>query len=63
MLQAAGIVAGAALAGERPIYVVRYQGFQWYNSPIISKLCHEIKRNLATSMPAFNYEASQWRAV
>ena len=30
-----GIVVGAALAGERPIYVVRYQGFQWYNSPII----------------------------
>jgi pyruvate/2-oxoglutarate/acetoin dehydrogenase E1 component len=32
----AGIVVGAALAGERPIYVVRYQGFQWYNSPIIA---------------------------
>lgn len=31
----AGVVVGAALAGERPIYVVRYQGFQWYNSPII----------------------------
>lgn len=30
-----GIVVGAALAGERPIYVTRYQGFQWYNSPII----------------------------
>jgi pyruvate/2-oxoglutarate/acetoin dehydrogenase E1 component len=26
------IVTGAALAGERAIYVVRYQGFQWYNS-------------------------------
>jgi transketolase C-terminal domain/subunit len=25
------IVTGAALAGDRPIYVVRYQGFQWYN--------------------------------
>jgi pyruvate/2-oxoglutarate/acetoin dehydrogenase E1 component len=24
-------VVGAALAGDRPIYVVRYQGFQWYN--------------------------------
>jgi pyruvate/2-oxoglutarate/acetoin dehydrogenase E1 component len=31
-----GIVTGLALAGERPIYVVRYQGFQWYNSPIIA---------------------------
>jgi pyruvate/2-oxoglutarate/acetoin dehydrogenase E1 component len=27
-----GIVTGAGLAGDRPIYVVRYQGFQWYNS-------------------------------
>ena len=26
------IVTGAALAGERAIYVVRYQGFQWYNA-------------------------------
>jgi pyruvate/2-oxoglutarate/acetoin dehydrogenase E1 component len=25
------IVVGAALSGSRPIYVVRYQGFQWYN--------------------------------
>jgi pyruvate/2-oxoglutarate/acetoin dehydrogenase E1 component len=26
------IVTGAALAGVRAIYVVRYQGFQWYNA-------------------------------
>ena len=32
---AGGIITGAALAGERPIYVVRYQGFQWFNSAII----------------------------
>jgi transketolase C-terminal domain/subunit len=25
------IATGTALAGGRPIYVVRYQGFQWYN--------------------------------
>jgi pyruvate/2-oxoglutarate/acetoin dehydrogenase E1 component len=25
------ITVGAALANTRPIYVVRYQGFQWYN--------------------------------
>jgi pyruvate/2-oxoglutarate/acetoin dehydrogenase E1 component len=31
----AGIVVGAALAGEKPFYIVRFQGFQWYNSPII----------------------------
>jgi len=31
----AGFVVGAALAGKRPIYVVRYQGFQWLNAPLI----------------------------
>ena len=30
-----GFVVGAGLQGIRPIYVVRYQGFQWFNSPII----------------------------
>ncbi len=33
----AGVVVGAALAGRRPIYTVRYQGFMWYNSaPIVN---------------------------
>jgi acetoin:2,6-dichlorophenolindophenol oxidoreductase subunit beta len=27
-----GVVVGAALAGRRPIYVIRYQGFMWYNA-------------------------------
>ena len=26
-----GFVVGAALMGKRPIYVIRYQGFNWYN--------------------------------
>lgn len=39
----AGIVVGAALAGERPIYVVRYQGFQWYNSPIVANYAMKSK--------------------
>ena len=30
-----GIVVGLALAGRRPIYIVRYQGFQWFNAPMI----------------------------
>ena len=29
------IAVGYALAGRRPIYIVRYQGFQWYNAPTI----------------------------
>ena len=32
---AGGIVAGSALMNERPIYVIRYQGFNWYNAPMI----------------------------
>tara|TARA_B100000519_G_C14222706_1_gene428359 strand:+ start:602 stop:1486 length:885 start_codon:yes stop_codon:yes gene_type:complete len=31
-----GVVVGSALAGKRPIYVVRYQGFQWFNYSIIA---------------------------
>jgi pyruvate/2-oxoglutarate/acetoin dehydrogenase E1 component len=32
-----GIVVGAALMGRRPIYVIRYQGFMWYNaSPLVN---------------------------
>lgn len=30
-----GFVTGAALAGGRPIYIIRYQGFNWFNAPII----------------------------
>ena len=30
-----GFVVGAALAERRPIYVVRYQGFQWFNAALI----------------------------
>lgn len=35
-VMAGGIVVGSALEGKKPIYVVRYQGFQWFNSPIIA---------------------------
>lgn len=30
-----GIAVGTALMGKRPIYVIRYQGFNWYNAPMI----------------------------
>lgn len=30
-----GIAVGAALMNKRPIYVIRYQGFNWYNAPMI----------------------------
>ena len=46
-----GIVVGAALAGKRPIYVVRYQGFQWYNSPIITNYAGKTKEIWNVSCP------------
>ena len=30
-----GFVVGAALDNKRPIYIIRYQGFNWYNAPMI----------------------------
>ena len=26
-----GIVTGSALMGKRPIYIIRYQGYNWFN--------------------------------
>jgi pyruvate/2-oxoglutarate/acetoin dehydrogenase E1 component len=38
------IVTGAALSGSKPIYVVRYQGFQWYNCvSIINYACKSLE--------------------
>lgn len=31
----AGFAVGVALAGRRPIYVIRYQGFNWFNAALI----------------------------
>lgn len=30
-----GFVVGAALDNRRPMYIIRYQGFNWFNAPII----------------------------
>ena len=30
-----GFAVGAALSGRKPIYVIRYQGFNWFNASII----------------------------
>ena len=37
------IVTGASLAGERAIYVVRYQGFQWYNAVSVANYAAKSK--------------------
>ncbi len=48
-----GFVVGAGLAGVRPIYVVRYQGFQWYNSPIIINYASKSKEVWGIPCPIF----------
>ena len=48
-----GIVTGVGLAGERPIYVVRYQGFQWYNSPMIANYAAKSKDIWGRPCPIF----------
>jgi len=45
------IVTGIALAGGRPIYVVRYQGFQWYNAASIVNYAAKSKEIWGRSCP------------
>jgi len=47
------IVVGAALAGDRPIYVVRYQGFQWYNFVSIVNYAAKSKAIWKRTCPVF----------
>ena len=47
------IVVGAALAGDRPIYVVRYQGFQWYNCVSIVNYAAKSKAIWKRTCPVF----------
>ena len=48
-----GFVVGAALSGIRPIYVVRYQGFQWYNAPMIVNYASKSKEIWGIPCPIF----------
>ena len=48
-----GFVVGAALKGLRPIYVVRYQGFQWFNAPIIINYAAKSKEIWGIPCPLF----------
>jgi pyruvate/2-oxoglutarate/acetoin dehydrogenase E1 component len=48
-----GFVVGAGLQGIRPIYVVRYQGFQWFNSPIIVNYASKSKEIWDIPCPIF----------
>ena len=48
-----GFVVGAALMGKKPIYVVRYQGFQWFNAPIIINYACKSKELWGIPCPIF----------
>ena len=47
-----GFVVGSGLMQRRPIYVIRYQGFNWYNSPMIVNYACKSKE-YANSVDAF----------
>ena len=49
----AGFAVGAALAGRRPMYVIRYQGFNWYNAPIIVNYACKSKEIWGRACPMF----------
>ena len=48
-----GIVVGAGLSNRRPIYVSRYQGFNWFNAPIILNYACKSKELWDVPCPIF----------
>ncbi len=52
-VMAGGVITGAALVGTRPIYVVRYQGFQWFNASIIANYAAKSKDVWGIPCPIF----------
>ncbi len=48
-----GFAVGAALTGRRPIYVIRYQGFNWFNAPIIINYAAKSKEIWGVPCPLF----------
>src|SRR3990167_3781613 len=49
----AGIAVGAALVGRRPIYVIRYQGFMWYDSAPLLNYAAKSKEMWGIPCPIF----------
>ena len=48
-----GIVSGAGLSNRRPIYVIRYQGFNWFNASIILNYACKSKELWDVPCPIF----------
>ena len=49
----AGFAVGAGLVGRRPFYIIRYQGFNWFNSPIIINYACKSKEIWGNPCPIF----------
>ena len=52
-VMAGGVVVGSSLVGKRPIFVVRYQGFQWFNAPMIVNYAGKSKEMWGIACPIF----------
>ena len=48
-----GIVTGAALVGRRPIYIIRYQGYNWFNCIFIINYACKSKEMWKIPAPMF----------
>ena len=48
-----GIVTGAALVGRRPIYIIRYQGYNWFNCIFIINYACKSKEMWRIPAPMF----------
>lgn len=48
-----GIAIGYALAGRRPIYICRYQGFMWINASFFTNYAAKAKEMWGYSIPVF----------
>lgn len=47
------IAVGVALSGRRPMYIIRYQGFNWYNAPSIINYAAKSKELWDVPCPMF----------
>lgn len=47
------VVTGFALAGRRPIYIIRYQGFLWYNAATLVNYAAKSKELWGVPCPVF----------
>ena len=48
-----GIVTGSALVGKRPIYIIRYQGYNWFNCTFIINYACKSKEIWKIPAPMF----------